>query len=182
MFLLLLLIICCLLMPSLPCKYTLYKRIILSHTTTPTMDIKYQPGFTLPIAIVFYVFQACGIFWFICWTIDFRVFLRYLWGYKFLITSKYRNYLKNSQSVSCPWRIVHFDHTFRPLLITDAYPWSSLPNILRAIRFYERCLVGAKVSDWNFVDPWALIPGVILITLEGVRRRRLAPFTHLVWN
>ena len=87
---------------------------------------------------------------------------------------------KNSQNVACPWGIVHIDSTISPLPVKHAYPRGLPPFILGAIRFSrENDVIGAKVSDWNFVGPWVLIPAVILMALEGVRRRGLAPINHL---
>ena len=86
---------------------------------------------------------------------------------------------KNSQNVACPWGIVHIDSTISPLPVKHVYPRGSPLYIPGAIRFSgENYAIGAKVSDWNFVGPWALIPAVILVALEGVRRR-LAPFNNL---
>ena len=69
-----------------------------------------------------------------------------------------------------PWWIVHFDHAVSPFPVIDANPWSIFPRTLRAVRLNESYRVGAKVSNRNLVGPWTLVPTVVLIALERVRR------------
>ena len=72
------------------------------------------------------------------------------------------------------WGVEHFNHTFRPLPIVDAYPGSIPPLIPSTVRSSgEVGPRGAKVSNWNFVSPRCWIPGAIaIVTLEGVRSGR----------